>query len=398
VNVETHATPRVLLVVNSLGFGGTERMIERMTLHLTSGDRVRFTVCSLEDEGPIGARLRARGVEVVSLGLHGAVRQVLGGARAIRRMLGTGRYDLVHSFLYRSHCASRLARLGLGSAAPLISAERCLGDNRGWAARLVNRMTAPLSDRVVAVSRAVGERVVERDGVRPDRVAVVPNGIEQVGPDPRGRARLRRALGVGEGEVLFLYLGRLHHEKGPDLLLRGLAGLRQRVPHGWRCAVVGDGPERVALREAVAAAGLADRVRLTGARRRVAPWLEACDALILPSREEGMPVAALEAMMRGRAVAAFSVGGTPEVVRDGETGFLIHPGDTTALAGALERLAVDGGLRDRLGRRGREVARAEFSLEAMAEGTLREYRSLLTTTVPARGASHAAAAGTARGR
>jgi glycosyltransferase involved in cell wall biosynthesis len=133
------------------------------------------------------------------------------------------------------------------------------------------------------------------------------------------------------------------------------------------------------MRKKIHDRGLSDRVILTGGRSRVAPWIDACDALVVPSREEGMPVAAIEAMMRGRAVVGTRVGGTPEVVVDGETGLLVPPGDPAALETALRRLVDDIDLRHRMGRAGREVARNRFSLDRMAEATLREYERLLHT-------------------
>jgi glycosyltransferase involved in cell wall biosynthesis len=382
--------PRVLLVVNSLGIGGTERMIERLVLALHGDGRVRYTVLSLETPGPIGARLQAAGVPVVALGRRGAVAQVLSGTGAVRRFIRGGGFDLVHSFLYRSHTACRLARLLSGRAVPVVSSERCLGDNRGLVARLVNRMTARGSDRVLAVSRAVGERAAQRDGVPAERVAVVPNGVEIPSPDTRSRRRLRRALGLSEDQTLFLALGRLHREKGPDLLLRALAILQERGVGGWRCAFVGDGPERGAL--VAAAASLGDRVIFPGSRRRVAPWLLASDVLVLPSREEGMPVAPIEAMMRGRMVVATRVGGTPEVVRHDETGLLVPPEDPKALAAAIEAALRDPARRAAMGARGLVVARAEFTLEAMTAATLGEYRRLLDAEPRAATPARAAAA------
>lgn len=388
---ERRDVPRVLLVVNSLGIGGTERMIERLVLALNGDGRVRYHVLSLETPGPIGARLLAAGVPVTALGRRGAVRQVVSGFSAVRRLIRSGRFDLVHSFLYRSHTACRLARLFAGRSVPLISSERCLGDNRGGVARLVNRLTARGSDRVLAVSRAVGETAARRDGVPADRVAVVPNGIEVPAPDARSRRRLRRALGLGEDEALLLALGRLHREKGPDLLLQALAILNERGVAGWRAAFVGDGPERAALRAATAPLG--DRVFFPGSRRRVAPWLEASDLLVLPSREEGMPVAAIEAMMHGRMVVATRVGGTPEVVRHDETGLLVAPEDPAALAAAIEAALADPARRAAMGARGRAVALAGFTLEAMAAATLDEYRRLLEADAPRAATARAAAAG-----
>ena len=372
------APPRVLLVVNSLGYGGTERMIERLVLALERRGDVRFTVASLEGTGPIGARLRGKGVDVRAFGLEGgALRQIVGGRRALKRLMRSERFDLIHSFLYRSHSACRLARLGARPAIPLVSSERCLGDNRGWGIRAVNRMTGAMSDRILAVSAAVAETVVRRDRIPEERVTVVPNGIEEAAVSQRRRARLRRALGLAPADVFFLYLGRLHPEKGPGLLLDALDRLRRRVPSGWRAALVGDGPLHDDLARAVRGAALAEHVLLPGARQRVDPWLDAADLLVLPSREEGMPVAALEAMMRGRMVVATAVGGTPEVIADGVTGRLVPAGDAAALAAALERAVRDPGERHAFGIEAAADMRRRFTLARMADATLLEYRRLL---------------------
>jgi glycosyltransferase involved in cell wall biosynthesis len=362
---------------------------------LEGGGRVRYTVCTLEGGGPIEGSLRAAGVEIIGLGSStGLVRQVFGGALRIRRLLKTGRFDLIHSFLYRSHCASRLARFGMRRRIPLVSSERCLGDNRGGAVRRLNRWTSRFSDRIVAVSQAVGGRAVERDRVPRGRVVVVPNGIEVRTPDPRIRRRLRHALRLADAHVLMLYLGRLHREKGPDRLLDALARLRARSGGAWSVALIGGGTEdeRALIDRMTVTLGLKGRVLLAGPRRRVDPWIDACDILVLPSREEGMPVAALEAMMHARPVVATRVGGTPEVVRDGETGLLVPSEDPESLSLALERLVQDAPLRRKLGEAGRARALAEFTIERMAGGTLDVYRRVLEERI------HVATAAAVAGR
>jgi glycosyltransferase involved in cell wall biosynthesis len=192
--------------------------------------------------------------------------------------------------------------------------------------------------------------------------------------------------------VLILYLGRLHEEKAPDRLIEALAALRRTLPDGWTAILVGAGEERPAIERQIKTLGLETRVLLPGSRRRVAPWIDACDLLALPSREEGMPVAALEAMMQCRPVVATRVGGTPEVVVEGETGLLVPPDDPDALAGALGLLIHDRTLRQRMGEAGRTRALAGFTVERMAERTLDLYGQLLAQRIPAPAAAASAGA------
>ncbi len=128
---------------------------------------------------------------------------------------------------------------------------------------------------------------------------------------------------------------------------------------------MGDGPDRDALEARAAALGLADRVRFLGERADIDRLLPGMDVFVLSSREEGIPNALLEAMAAGRACVATAVGGTPEVLRDGETGWLVPPGSPGALADALEQALTRPGEARRRGEAARRAAREELSIEAM---------------------------------
>src|SRR5258706_8068398 len=131
-------------------------MLERMVLSLAASSEVESTVCSLEEAGPIGRRLRSRGIEVIPLGARGGtLRVVLGGLRGLRPLLRRRRFDLIHSFLYRSHCVTRLARARHHPSLPLISSERCIADNRSRFQHRLNGLMSRWSDPVIAVSEAV---------------------------------------------------------------------------------------------------------------------------------------------------------------------------------------------------------------------------------------------------
>jgi glycosyltransferase involved in cell wall biosynthesis len=161
-------------------------------------------------------------------------------------------------------------------------------------------------------------------------------------------------------------LGALTRRKGHAILLRAAA----TVP-GLRYVFCGDGEEAPALERA--AAGLAGAVRFAGFRRDIPACLAAADIVAVPSLQEGLGVAALEAMAAARPVVASRVGGLAEAVVDGETGLLVPPGEPAALAAALGRLARDLDLRARLGEAGRARVRARYTSARMAEGTLACY-------------------------
>ena len=168
--------------------------------------------------------------------------------------------------------------------------------------------------------------------------------------------------------------------QGPGAPRRGLqAAGRRRRRRALR--LVGDGPDRPALEQAIAAAGLQDRVVLAGPRTReeVAADLAASDVLVAPSvptkqgRREGIPVVLMEAMSSGLPVVASGISGIPELVDDGWNGLLVPPGDPAALAGALQRLAVSASLRGRLGAEGRRTVERGFDVERSADELVRRF-------------------------
>jgi glycosyltransferase involved in cell wall biosynthesis len=221
-----------------------------------------------------------------------------------------------------------------------------------WAARFTAAVAAtsqPLADRI----RAAAPRTP---------VHVIPNGIA-VGPlpTPEARASARAALGLPAGVPVVLFAGRLSPEKAPEVLIRAVRG----TP--FRLLVAGEGP----LRAALEAEADHHQTRFLGFVPEVGPVLAAADVLALPSRTEGLPIAALEAMAAGLPVVASAVGSLPEVLADG-AGVLVPPGDVPALRLALDRLSTPGA-RAALAVEGRHRVESRYSAETMA----RRYRELL---------------------
>ena len=179
-------------------------------------------------------------------------------------------------------------------------------------------------------------------GLDPSRVSVLPNPAPEL-PELPSRDELRSELGFG-GKTL-VFAGRLGPQKALGVALQALVDVPDVT-----LAVAGDGPERSALERRVGELGLDGRVSFLGSvpRAQVLRLFRAADASVLPSAWENFPHTVVEALAVGCPVIATAVGGVPEVVRDGENGLLVPPGDPAALAAAIERFFSDGELRARL--------------------------------------------------
>ena len=190
---------------------------------------------------------------------------------------------------------------------------------------------------------------------------------------------LARRLGARSAShtdaTVLLSLGALTWEKDPIAHVEIGARVLSQVP-GSMHVIAGDGPLRSEVESAVIAKGLADRVLVLGSREDLADILAASDVMLLASATEGMPGAVIEAGMAGLPVAGYSVAGVPEVVLDGETGFLSSPGDLDALADSAVRLLLSEEERKRMGERASHRCREHFDIAAVAPAYLALYREL----------------------
>jgi glycosyltransferase involved in cell wall biosynthesis len=248
-----------------------------------------------------------------------------------------GRFDVVlGSFAYPDGVAAvALARLlGVPSAVYALGSDlNVIPEIPGVPALL--RWSLPRAARVIAVSRALAERAVGF-GARPERTVVVPNGVDRAIFHPRDRAAARASLGEPADGKLLLFVGRLEPAKGVLELLDAFRQIAGEDP-SLRLCLVGDGSLIGRARQEAAA--LPGRIVVAGGQPQgeVARWMAACDALVLPSWNEGTPNVVLEALASGRRVVATRVGGLPDMITDPAYGELCAPRDAGALAAALRR-------------------------------------------------------------
>jgi glycosyltransferase involved in cell wall biosynthesis len=219
----------------------------------------------------------------------------------------------------------------------------------------LERLAVRRADRVVVVSRAMAGKVAAQ-GIPFEKIRVVHNACLV---DWRGEARARGARTLPVVGVI----GRLSPEKGVDRALQVHRAVTQKVADA-RLLIAGEGPEGARLQRYAEELGVGGSVRWLGYRESLGEVYRQLTVLLIPSRSEGLPNVALEAMAYGVPVVASSVGGLAEVISEGEDGFLLPPDDTTGLARRVLEILQDPSLRERLGRRAVEAVGARFSLEA----------------------------------
>jgi glycosyltransferase involved in cell wall biosynthesis len=362
---ETSSTLRLAHVIETLGRGGAEGLLADVVARL---DARRFTsrVIALEAPADLLERIQACGTPVELLGISPR-RHPLKCLVAIGAALRRFAPNVVHTHLYYANVLGRLAMMGReprvvttlhnpdytyeSRLSPLFAIRKILD-------RITGRRR---NDLFVAVSGAVAADYQKHMGW--PNIAVIPNGVDvwRFTPGPPGPESQHWI----PGEWRLLSIGRLHPQKGHSVLMEALARLRgEGLAVGL--VIAGDGPLRASLSALAEALSVGSSVRFLGAVEDVRGLLRSADAFVFPSRYEAFGVALLEAMACGCAVVASRTGGIPEIVREGESGILVPPGDPVAIADAIKTLIAQEGLRRRLRAGARERAMA-FSVQHTVE-------------------------------
>ena len=321
------------------------------------------------------------------------------GLRAGRRALElvtSGNADIVHGL---GASVLGYARARHRASAPLVLNPQGLeefGATDPTRARLKRATYLPLrravlscaaaADVVIATDRALEATVLRHLRIPADRLRTIPNALDVPAidalTDPALVAALRRRADVDRDEVVLFSAGRLEENKGFHVLLHALSAAREHgglAERRWRWVCAGDGPFRSSLERLAEARGLSDRVRWLGRipDAEMHAWHEAATLFVHPTLYEGSSLVTLEAMTHRRAVVASSAGGLPDKVRPGVNGWLVSPGDASALAAALSGAVSDQARLERFGRASRRIVEDEFSWQSAGDRTVALYRELL---------------------
>ena len=375
----------VLHAITRLTLGGSsENTIASCVALARAGYRCTLATSFGESEPSSLDDARRRGcrvVDVPSLGRELAPLADLAALRQLIRLIRSERPAIVHTHTSKAGFVGRLAAR-IARVPTVIHQPHghifygYYGAGRTALFTALERLAAKWTDRIITLTERGTEEHLARGIGRPEQYVTVPSGVptERLRASAPPRAEARARLGLDQGAFVVMGFGRLIRIKGFDLAVRALPRVSAAMP-STRLLLVGDGPERPTLEALAASLGIADRVRMAGETTDVARHLVAADAVVLPSRNEGMGRVLVEAMALGRPVVATAVGGIPAVIADTECGRLIAPDDPEALAAALVELGRDAGLRRKLGEAGRQRAEA-FSTAVADEKLLALYGAL----------------------
>ena len=356
-------TGSVAFCVDNLNVGGTELNAVR-TARLLRAAGVPLRVYAMQTSGPLRIRYDALGVEVVPIPLGGsltgltAVRQ---GLRFTRLLRASGDAIL--------HCHDRYSNVfgvfwgRLAGTAAIITSRRWDQREGSPGLRRLNRLAFRGSAAVVANSERVQQALTREDGVPAPRTALIPNFVEAEAferPDSRELGLRRQAVGLPPDAPVVGIVANLRPVKDHGLFLR-MAALVAASDARVHFAIIGEGDQRERLEGETARLGFAGRVHFLGLVPNRPNPFQLVDIATLTSRTEGFPNSILEAMAAGRPVVATAVGGVPDAVVEGVTGFMVPVGAEESFAAAVLRLLGDGALARRCGEAGQARARERFS-------------------------------------
>lgn len=353
---------RVMYVVPDLGVGGAERHVTTLMPRL---DRTRFepSVVCIGEEGALFADLAGTGVPARAL--HRNKRDAI---RALGELTGAMREfapDVVITRGYNAEMLGRIAARRAGVPYSVVWVHNC-GDTepRGRVREVADRLLDRRTTAYFGVARTQLDYMVDELRYPREKITIVYNGVDPAGFETSDDRSAVAELGISETDCVVGILAAMRPEKDHIGFLRAARIVADRVPSA-KFLIVGDGPMRGEIESTAAELGLTDQVILAGSRSDVPEVLRAMDVVVLSSYSvECFPMALLEAMAAGRPAVCTAVGGVPEIVEEGVTGYLVPPHDPQQLADRLVDVLTDQALRARLGAAARTRVESEFSLQA----------------------------------
>lgn len=341
----------ICFITTSPRLAGAENMLFELACALKDEHQVTVITIKSENNGPLLENLRAQGINTHSLNLD--EKWKIWNAFKLNQLLKEINPDILQSFLFFDNLLARI--FGKTAGVPIILSGQRNAEQISTPRLVLDRLTNKLAHATVSNTRAGKQILINHHALNEDTVHVIPNAARMIVADRSDELRAPSKTQIG-------FVGHLTKQKGVDILLKALPLIKSDLQNVI-FTIIGDGPELEPLKQQAANN---KAIRFLGGKSKADELMPAFDALILPSRWEGMPNVIMEAMMHGLPVIATRVGGIPELVLENTTGLLCEPDHPALLAQTIDRfLSLSKEEREQMGAHGKERAEKEFSIESM---------------------------------
>ena len=364
---------KIAHAVYSLMTGGSEVLAWRIAKALGRNGRYDCSLYAVDRGGPLSVALSADGIKYRVFSRKSRIDLKL--LRSLTAQLRADKIQLVHT-----HHIAQLLYAGLAArlvGAKVVHTEHdfySLSDRRRL--QILLRVLSTMADVVTAVSDPVLSFLRDQIGIPSAKIMTIKNGID-ISAYPGATPIARSKWGWSNNDVVVGCVARLEPEKGVAVLLEAFRLVLMGQPN-VKLLIAGDGGEREQLRSTAGRLGLNGSVQFLGTRSDIPEVLATCNVIALPSIQEGLPMALLEAMAAGKAIVATRVGAIPEVIRDGRSGILVPPANATSLAQALSVLIGDQSKRQAMGAEASKIVEEGYSFNRMIQSYESLYQAVLS--------------------
>lgn len=347
---------------------------EQQLLNLLQGLNKRNITSHLACQPGSAMEERAKnvGIEVFPIAMHGEG-DLLASYR-LRRLITEFRYDILHSHTSHAHTLAFFASFGTKTRL-LVSRRVDFSIFRHSFMRLSGFKYRYLADYYIAISHKIRDVLVS-DGIPAQRIFVVHSGINPERFVSSPKDHLISEFNIRKDERVVVNVAHLAGHKGQKYLVRAVPHVLAKIPTA-RFFIVGGGELMPELQSLATSLGLRQKLIFTGFRRDVGSFYQIANLFVMSSVQEGLGTAVIDALALGKPVVGTCAGGIPEIIRDGESGRLVTSADPAALARGIIELLANPERAKQMGRRGQEMVRQKFSVDAMVEKNITVYQQIL---------------------
>ncbi len=355
---------KVLFLFVHLNFGGAEVGL-LTTLKNIDTKRFDCEVVSIEKKGAIGEEIEKLGFKVTYLDDDARLFN-LSLIFKIKDILKKVNPDILHTSLFYANFFGRVAAI-FHKPKAVITEERSMYTEKKFYHVLIDRVLAFFTDKIIVCSESVLNFTIKQEKIGPGKFYLIYNAVDAARFDiKKSKIDLRKELGLSQDDLVLGSVGSVIPKKNHRFLIESYAAISDKLKNST-LIFVGEGESKKELMELTYKLGIKDKVRFFGQRNDIPELMKAMDVFILPSLQEGFPRTLIEAMYTGIPSIATNISGIPEILKDGENGFLIEPGDTGLLTKRILELSMDRKLREKIGAEAKKTIESGYLPDGYAK-------------------------------